>query len=166
MVHSKSLILLTLCAALAVPAAAAALSFPVEVSVLPGPLGSKLKARVFDNLDDQSSGRGYSFGTTFTPIVEIEGAAILLTIEVVAPPPLPPGTLTSPSFFFLDQDFFLGLLGEGKYSLEVLLKEEGDVVGTGRTVFSVVPEPSTALLVALGLLGLSSSRSGRMSPAF
>src|SRR5262245_56130096 len=102
----------------------------------------------------------FAFGTTFSPLFSVHGFDVELRIYIVPPPPLDPVECTAPSASAFDQSFAIGTLPAGNYTLDVSVVAS-ETIGSGTTSFSVIPEPSTGLLLALGFAGLRACRPTR-----
>ena len=93
-------------------------------------------------------------------MLSVHDYAIQLSVYVVPPPPLGPDESTAPSFFAFDQQFSIGALPAGTYTLDVSVVDS-DTIGSGSTLFSVIPEPAAGPLLVLGLVGMRACRPTR-----
>lgn len=93
---------------------------------------------------------GVPVGSTLVQQTEVVGNDIFLSIEIEPPPT---ADVLSPAFFLLEPVVELGMFSPGKYEIHA------DVAGfTGQSSFVVVPEPTSAVMLALSSLCLVNAR--------
>jgi hypothetical protein len=105
---------------------------------------------------------GVAVGSTFSPGINIDGQSILVELDYGSPV-IPPGGVGVPSSFFPDGTINLGRLLRGNYALTAVFNVDNTFIASANTTFTVVPEPSAAMICLVALYLCTAFRAVRLT---